>query len=321
MALMTPSTPPRGNRVQAQTPFTPKTPGSSISHNPVKKDVHLKTPHSRNSRVMETNQLTPDPTPQHRKRKQLSDAISLSTTSSTSTASSRQESKPTYLFPPAQPRIGSGRSLSARRASIDSRQGLRKCAMSPVLSDSIQFESSDEEIEGLQLKSQKPTIRMLNFNDINSDEEEHQDHMQREPPRTPTKKIINEELAKQWNNPSSYNTKLSSENDNDIFITRSKPTNPFIGPPKTGSNTFLQDTDEIVYIHNKTGERIVRKLSEEQKRIKPKILDFSSAALDTDEEIGEDNQDHKNLVRRSTEFVKDITVSPKGKNFTVFKDS
>ncbi|KAI0463318.1 hypothetical protein LJB42_003341 [Komagataella kurtzmanii] len=317
---MTPSTPPRSNRVQAQTPFTPKTPGSSITHNPVKKDAHLKTPHSRNSRVMEVNQLTPDPTPQHRKRKQLSDAISLSTTSSTSIPSSRQESKPTYLFPPAQPRIGSGRSLSSRRASIDSRNGLRKCAMSPVLSDSIQFESSDEEIEGLQLKSQKPTLRTLNFDGIDSDEEQRQDYRQREPPRTPTKKIINEELAKQWNNPSSYNTKFSSENDSDIFITRSKSKNPFIGPAKTGNTSSLQETDEIVYIHNKTGERIVRKLSDEQKRLKPKILDFS-AALDTDDEIDENDQDHKNLVRRSTEFVKDITVSPKGKNFTVFKDS
>lgn len=186
--------------------------------------------------------LTPGPTPRHssRKRKELGDAINIVPSSGTQRT----------LFPPTPSTIGSGRSK------------VNHILISPLR------KSEDEDVT-----STFSTKRKLKFElDEEDDEDEKVESIGQ---KTPGAQLITEKLINQWNNEIPVD-----ESDGEEFITRKPLVNPFMtksSGPAIKRN--LPKQTEITLI-NKKGEKIIRKLTEEESNYKPKNL-FGSLVKET----------------------------------------
>lgn len=174
---------------------------------------------------------------------------------------------------------------------------------------------------------------------------------------TPKGKIIDDRLVNEWHGKSLNNEFSSDEEfldyenmmlDNDILdanINRPSKTNkeqihnPFGSAPFNLNTKTNIPTTPVVdysthaeYFNNKTGERIVRELTEDEKRIKPKKLSFEpvTEASDQSDELHQPsiedsgNQDtsvgNKFLLNNLNRFM----VDSKPKNslgFEIFKDN
>jgi hypothetical protein len=101
-------------------------------------------------------------------------------------------------------------------------------------------------------------------------------------PQTPGKQVITQNLVNDWHQ---EEPKYEKANYNAIKSTQVKLTNPFIYNKENNHGTIKttnSNVNPINYathmekVNNKTGERVVEKLSKKQQAIKPKKLDFSS---------------------------------------------
>lgn len=175
---------------------------------------------------------------------------------------------------------------------------------------------------------------------------------------TPKGKIINESLVNAWHG-KSLNNDFSSDDElsdyenmmlkNDILennanrpakTNRQQIHNPFGSAPFNLNTKTNIPTGPVVdysthaeYYNNKTGERIIRELTEEEKQIKPKKLNFRSATGDNDQIINgprqpsiddsgnqETSVGNKFLLNNLNRFM----VDSKPKNnlgFEIFKDN
>lgn len=101
-------------------------------------------------------------------------------------------------------------------------------------------------------------------------------------PQTPGKQVITQSLVNDWHQ---EEPKYEKANYNAIKSTQVQLTNPFIenkenkrGTIKTTNSNVnpINYATHMEKVNNKTGERVVEKLSKKQQAIKPKKLDFSS---------------------------------------------
>ncbi|CAG87628.2 DEHA2E01958p [Debaryomyces hansenii CBS767] len=236
--------------------------------------------------------MTPDFTPQKRKRNRKYSKGSISK----SIHATPRSTRPTEAVSPSSP--GTGGSKTNRYSST---KRIRPISLGLQLS-LAQEESSSEE-----------TGTETNYG---SQPIPHTEHIRiEEQMATPKGKIIDESLVNAWHG-KSLNNDFSSDDElsdyenmmlkNDILenngnriakTNRQQIHNPFGSAPfnlntKTNIHTSpaVDYSTHAEYYNNKTGERIIRELTEDEKRIKPKKLNFRSTPGDNDQIINEARQ-------------------------------
>ncbi|KAG7813186.1 hypothetical protein KL921_000732 [Ogataea angusta] len=261
-----PSTPPSGTRAAGsnrylktpvsahhtkQHPHTPYTP----HHNPKKQAVAV-SPVAHHTRGQQQLQ-TPDQTPRIGRRKDVTDAIT------------SKIGESSVLFPLAPSTVGSGRKSHVGGPRLEN-VGLDLSKSYKIdLEEELQF-SSEEEGECLPQRLDKVTKKL----DFNTNEFVA--------PSTPAKQVMTEEQAYKMH---IAPQRPDSGEDDERFVSRATINNPFLesGEPKGPGETakYSRFEEEMELVNNKTGEKIVRKLTDYEKSIKARRLDFSSA-LDED---------------------------------------
>ncbi|KAG7922841.1 hypothetical protein KL905_001107 [Ogataea polymorpha] len=260
-----PSTPPSGTRTAGSNrylktpvsthltkhhPHTPYTP-----HHTTKKQSIAVSPVAHHTRGQQQLQ-TPDQTPRIGRRKDLTDAI----------ASKIGESS--VLFPLAPSTVGSGRKSHIGGPRLEN-AGLDLSKVYKIdLEEELQF-SSEEEGENSPQRLDKVTKKL----DFNANEFAV--------PSTPAKQVITEEQAYKMH---IAPQRSDSGDDDERFVSRVKMDNPFLesgeprAPRETSDNSRFEE--EIELVNNKTGEKVVRKMTDYEKSIKARRLDFNGALLE-----------------------------------------
>ncbi|KAG7726812.1 hypothetical protein KL933_003095 [Ogataea haglerorum] len=260
-----PSTPPSGTRTAGSNrylktpvsthqtkhhPHTPYTP-----HHLPRKQAVAASPVAHHTRGQQQLQ-TPDQTPRIGRRKDLTDAIA------------SKIGEPSVLFPLAPSTVGSGRKSHVGGPRLENARLDLSKSYKIDLEEDLQF-SSDEEGENLPRRLDKVTKKL----DFKIDEFAV--------PSTPAKQVMTEEQA--------YNMHIDpqrpvSGDDDERFVLRATMNNPFLesGEPRAPRETtdYSRFEEEVELVNNKTGEKIVRKLTDYEKSIKARRLDFSSALLE-----------------------------------------
>lgn len=243
-------------------------------------------------------------------------------------------------------------------------------AVSPILLRSLSGSKMDRYIPttkirpislGLQLSlAQEELSSEENTSEANCDSQlvPHNESIQSEDQiSTPKGKLIDEHLANAWHGKSFNNDFLSDDELSDhenmmlkngilesnsnrpVKNRRQQIRNSFGSAPfnlNTKTNIFtspaIDYSTHAEYYNNKTGERIVRELTEDEKRIKPKKLNFISTTEDNDQIINEPQPPKNDATSQETsvgdKFVLNnlnrFMVDSKSKNsldFEIFKDS
>lgn len=184
--------------------------------------------------------LTPGPTPRHSSRKRKELGDAINIVPSSGSQRT--------LFPPTPSTIGSGRSK------------VNHILISPL-----------RKLEDEDSSTNFNTKRKLKF-ELDEEEEEEDELIGG---KTPGAQLITDKLINQWNNEFPID-----ESDEAEFITKKPLVNPFVtknsGPVMKRN---LPKQTEITLI-NKKGEKIIRKLTQEESNYKPKNL-FGSLVKET----------------------------------------
>lgn len=306
-----PSTPPRGGKAKGnRSPVNLRTPQSSRKSQNF--FTHLNTVSSKNTRT-NLAPVTPDFTPQksprlHRKRN-IESIFTTTPGPNGSHVNNQQNNDSNLMFLPTPSTVGSG-----RKCNINTTNRLKPVTLKfdtlLLLNEGLKFESDEEEEEEEEanffLKPSAGNSKfMANLNMLKSPtkiktnpfENEYQPGGSPTPikstdyasksviPETPHKQLINEEKIQNWHGKTQV--KYFNEEDNEdidtILLSKKELVNPFLADnSKTNISITKPNTSSVNYdthlelINNKTGEKKIIKLTENQAKIKPKKLDFSS---------------------------------------------
>lgn len=151
---------------------------------------------------------------------------------------------------------------------------------------------------------------------LDNEDDEDDDHIYNNPPKTPTKNLITDRVVEKWHNEhlAQIAEEIDDEEETEIyreqlpnpFVEKKTITiiNPFNKKPVQMANPFnpsngkqrcprqqIDYSTHMELINPKTGARIVRELSESEKSIKPKKLDFSHLLNDDENENNNNNDD------------------------------
>lgn len=224
--------------MQPLTPPSVKTqPRSSVPYTPKtpfgKKLEKVTAVQSPPTQINPNSLLTPGPTPRHSSRKRKELGEAINLAGATTSQRT--------LFPPTPSTIGRGRS--------------KNYPVSPIRKSTL----DNDDISSLKTK------RKLTF-EIDEEEELETGN------KTPGAQLITDKLINKWNDevPSDLS---DADDDEDEFISRKPLVNPFMTKSSEGPviKRNLPKQTEITLI-NKKGEKIIRKLTEEESNYKPKNL-------------------------------------------------
>ncbi|KAH3664104.1 hypothetical protein OGAPHI_004818 [Ogataea philodendri] len=229
------------------TPYTPhpstkkQTLGSNVGSSPV-------SYRSRGSQQLQT----PDQTPRISRRKDVNESIV------------SKINGPGAIFPMAASTVGSGRKSLVGGPKLENAQLDLSKSYKIDLEEDLQY-SSEEETADQPHRLTKVT-KKLDFGSVEF-----------AMPSTPAKQVTTQEQAYKMH----IAPHTSDKDDGERFIRRRSFSNPFL---ETGDSTrakepvdFSRFEEEMELVNNKTGQKIVRKLTDYEKSIKPRKLDFSKA--------------------------------------------
>lgn len=293
LEFQTPVTPHKSNRIQLSTPLSTTKKGSAAMH-----EEKLNT--KKSEEVIAPEPLTPECTPHRspvklmKRKKYASGSVSKDTIL---LDLDNDEELSEYIggfLMPVPSTIGSGRQAS----NFSSRPVKGHDTRVETFFDERSKESSEDRKDIFFLKSKNdvaPFIRRANLERMSPEWETPSSPTRKLSAnnRTPGCQVINDDLIKRWH-AKSFNEFLSEDEDDEIIaIRRIVPENPFLNsgqPEERNHGDRLVESKKVnlkmpnpvdfsnynEYINNKTGERKIIKLTEEEKKIKPKKLDFSS---------------------------------------------
>ncbi|CAH6719298.1 hypothetical protein CLIB1444_02S05314 [[Candida] jaroonii] len=271
MSFAPPSTPPRKSKKQIKSPLYLRTPQTSSS----KKvrdffaTANGKTPKSTGNLMPVTPDFTPQKSPRtiRKKRSNIEDIF-------------KSDTFDNSFFLPTPSTVGSGRK-SAISSVKSNKKSLTMDALAK-LNDSLNFESEDEDddVSFFLNTPSKNSIFTSNLLRSPSTTMEPSSPTKSSIPQTPSRQLIDDEKINNWHGKSK--NYFSDDDDLDFNSIPQKLVNPFLQPETVAKNIDFKSSDvdystHVEFIHNKTGERKLVKLSDRHANIKPKKLDFTSA--------------------------------------------